>query len=204
MIRCAFDKQVVSNFCDLDAAQFSADGCAVGLKFSCVEALFQYVKIVLSDDDVALKRAVENAEKPSEIKKAGGNVKILDEWFYKSTIYGDPVSWITMEYAQAWAATCLYHFNVLKQLMQEAVDMGVDPLKVYFHEHNGDKIYGTGCNPQDFKVLFEPDFTPPQDGDVMGKALTKAARKVWELQYWNRYVEWFKDTYPPLFVLKRP
>jgi hypothetical protein len=81
-----------------------------------------------------------------------------------------------MEYAQAWAATCFYHFNVLKQLIQEAVDMGVHPSNVYFHEHNGDRIYGTQCNPQDFKVLFNPNFTP-DGGDVMGKALTKAAKR---------------------------
>ena len=174
------------------------EGSPNSLNFDCVEAAFQLIKIILSYDLHALQGGA-NVDKPAKIKSAGQKVTINQSWF-ESINEEEPVSQSTMIYLQAWAATCPAHHALLYKLIDDAVTFGVHPNNVHIHEHNPDYIYGTGSHTQDFKILFNTPFSP-KGKDILGKAISSIARKVFELKTLGAYIHWFEDTHPPLFKL---
>jgi hypothetical protein len=198
--RYAYSKQVLSNFCTLDALPLKIGKSAQMLKFQCVESVFQLIKIIVSKDYIdgypKLNLAVTQPD-PGEIKSVGRSIKTVDpNWFNKeSGKYTDTVSETTMYFLQAWAATCPTRHRVLLTLMRNAVGQAVDPENVYFYEHvDFDDLYGTGCNSDDFEVMFS-DAIESKGQNIMGKALKQTALKVWKLETHEKYIDWFKKTF---------
>ena len=200
IVRYAFDQQVLSNFCELNALPIDIESCDKKMTFPCVESAFQLCKIILTDDDDTLKWGIMKAD-AVEIKKYGDTVE-NDDWFRESSP-GGPVAWHVMNYLQAWAATCPIRYNVLYNMMVEAVGLGVDPNDVYIYEYNTDSTFGTGDNPTDFAPLFSRSYEPGGK-NVTGKAITNIAREVFKRKNHDNYCEWFRQTYGTLFVLKDP
>jgi hypothetical protein len=213
--RYAFNRQVVSNFCQLNARPLkivkivgNTRSIAGELSFPCVEAAFQLIKGVLSGATDKLTDAVKITS-PGALKGFGRKFPLASDnpWLKANEEYVIPVAFTTMYFLQAWAATCENRWNLLYFLMHRASQQfRVSPDNVFFYEHNDDTNYGTGCHPDDCRVLFSQDIGKKGE-NVLGKALSKTARLVYASKTYERYRDWFIETFEDpkncLFVLKQ-
>jgi hypothetical protein len=113
----------------------------------------------------------------------------------------------TLLACERWGGTCPKFHALLHKLVHEAVEKGVDPLRVFFYEHNEDKNYSTGFDYRVIRPFFEAEFLengfklPGQN--FAGIAITQVARMVYELETHEAYVAWYKANSPPLFELEQ-
>jgi predicted NAD-dependent protein-ADP-ribosyltransferase YbiA (DUF1768 family) len=210
VFRYAFCRQVLSNFCMLKAIPLHAQGVSdAELKFCCVEQVFQLIKFILAGANDLLESAVAVGD-PGDMRTYGRQIdmKLIDQRWFNSVASEKPVSHTTMYFLQAWAATCPFRFNVLLELMKHAVQNGVRAEDVHFFEHTDfDSIYGTGCSPDDYAVMFGADIDT-KGKNIMGKALDRTALMVYKIGKHEDYINWFKRIFETpetnrLFVLKR-
>ena len=199
--RIGFDRYFLSNFLVVDATEFTIKDTGYTINASCLEDVFQKVKAVLTGDMKVLEDALAQNSCP-KLKKYMNTAKgIPAEWF-EAPLGGKTLAFQVMEYLQAWCATCPVRNAFLVEIMKIATDLGVSPDNVEICEYTDDSNYGCGVVPGDFMPILAEGIFKPKGKNFLGPVISAVARKVVELGSHAAYVNWFKETYPPLFELE--
>jgi hypothetical protein len=199
--RIAFNRHYLSNFVGLEAVPLFVDGSDAHINAVCLEILFQSIKASLTNNDSILEEALSKTSCPDLKKFMGKAAGVPSDWF--SVPEGEQtLANRVMEYLQAWCLTCPKRFALIRELMDLVMEHGVRPENVQFFEYSDDSTYGVGAVPGDFRPILEQDYVP-KGKNQLGPILSALACQAIKGTHAD-YINWFRVSFPNLFVLDNP
>ncbi len=197
----AFNRYFLSNFVGLEAVPLFVDGSDTHINAVCLEVMFQLIKASLINNVSILEEALSKTSCPDLKKFMGKAAGIPPSWF--SVPEGEQtLANRVMEYLQAWCLTCPKRFALIRELMDLVMEHGVRPENVRFFEYSDDPTYGVSAVPGDFRPILEQDYVP-KGKNQLGPILSALACQAIKGTHAD-YVNWFRATFPNLFVLNNP
>jgi hypothetical protein len=195
-----FDRHFFSNFVGVRAVRLIIGGTLLTIESTCLEAIFQDTKAVTTGDLKTLEEALAQNSCP-KLKKYMSTASVPKEWF-EGADGEESLAYKVMRHLQAWCVTCPTRHAMLKEVMEIAMAKGVLPENVQIVEYTDDRNYGCDVVPGDFMPLLAEDCFAPKGRNFLGPVISAIACQVVKLDTHANYVTWYKETFPPLFVLK--